>query len=88
MRVRLGAYLRLSRLMFFHIIRMFASHVSTARCDLFGVVRTDLSSPDYDRQLLSYPPADYLTCVYRAAEYQQTFDPSRRRYDYRVTQLG
>lgn len=54
-------------------------------CDLFCVVRTDISTADYERVTLSYAPTDYLTAVKRAARYQRTFDPSRKRYDYRVS---
>jgi len=56
-------------------------------CQLFCVVRTDMASPNWDRVVLSYPPADYMTCVHRAADYQRTFDPSRSRYDYRVAHV-
>ena len=61
---------------------MLASTVSRDFCQLFTVVRTDMRTGE--RKTLSYPPADYRTCVYRAHEYQQTFDPSRARYDWRV----
>lgn len=81
----LGAYPRLSLRVFFSIYKMFTSIVSRERCDLFCVVRTDTSTPNYERVVLNYPPSDYLTAVYRAAEYQQTFDPKRKRYDYRVS---
>ena len=53
-------------------------------CELFVVVRTDMSTPDWTRTTLTYAPTDYLTAVKRAASYQRTFDPNRARYDYRV----
>ena len=61
---------------------MFASIVTDERCDLFTVIRTDLVS--WDKVVLTYPPSDFMTAVYRAAHYQRTWDPSRERYDYRV----
>ena len=51
-------------------------------CELFTVVRTDLGT--YERTVLTYAPSDYLTAVRRAAWYQQTFDPAREHYDWRV----
>jgi len=61
---------------------MFASIVSSDRCQLYTVVRTDLLS--WDREVLTYPPTDYMTAVARALDYQHQFDPSLERYDYRV----
>jgi len=61
---------------------MFASIVSPERCELFCVMRTDMRTGE--RKVLTYPPADYRTCVYRAHEYQRTFDPMRSRFDWRV----
>ena len=60
---------------------MFASVVSTDRCDLFRVVRTDLHN--WDRIVLTYPATDYQTAVRRAAYFQQ-FWGQAGRYDYRV----
>ncbi len=57
-------------------------------CELFTVVRTDLQSDNYDRQNLSYAPRDYMSAVRLANHYQQTWDPSRERWDYRVTAAG
>jgi hypothetical protein len=62
---------------------MTVSLVTSQRCELFAVVRTDWLTDE--RRLLTYPPSDYLTAVHRAARYQRTFDPRRQRYDYRVT---
>ena len=62
---------------------MFASIVTSDRCQLYTVERTDLLS--WDRELLTYPPSDYMTAVRRALDYQREFDPSIERYDYRVT---
>jgi hypothetical protein len=56
--------------------------VTSERCTLFTVVRTDMSTGD--RVYLTYPPSDYLTAVYRAEHYQRTFDHKRERFDYRV----
>jgi len=61
---------------------MFASIVSSDRCQLYTVVRTDLLS--WDREVLTYPPTDYMTAVARSLDYQRQFDPSLERYDYRV----
>ena len=61
---------------------MFASTISSDRCQLYTVVRTDLLS--WDREVLTYPPTDYMTAVARALDYQRQFDPSLERYDYRV----
>ena len=60
---------------------MFASIVSPDRCQLFNVVRTDLRT--WETTTLTYPPSDMPTAVKRAAWYQQQFDPSYSRYDYR-----
>ena len=57
--------------------------VTSDRCQLYTVVRTDLLS--WDREVLTYPPSDYMTAVRRSLEYQQQFDPSLERYDYRVS---
>jgi len=72
--------------MYFAHIDMFASVVSRERCELFTVVRTDLAT--YEQRVLTYPPSDYLVAVHRAAEYQRTFDPGRKRVDYRVAHFG
>ncbi len=61
---------------------MSVSLVTQQRCDLFTVIRTDMQTGE--RVRLSYPPADYLTCVHRANDYQRTFDHHRQRYDWRV----
>ncbi len=61
---------------------MTVSTVTRERCELFCVVRTDMRTGE--RKTLTYSPSDYLTCVYRANEYQQTFDPMRSRFDWRV----
>ena len=61
---------------------MFASTISSDRCQLYTVVRTDLLS--WDREVLTYPPTDYMTAVARSLDYQRQFDPSLERYDYRV----
>ena len=61
---------------------MFASLVTPERCELFTVVRTDMRTGE--RKRLTYAPSDYRTAVYRANEYQQTFDPMRARFDWRV----
>ena len=61
---------------------MSVSYVSPDRCQLFTVIRTCLST--WDRDVLTYPPSDFMTAVNRAAWYQQQFDPDRQRYDYRV----
>ena len=60
---------------------MFASTVSTDRCDLYRVVRTDLNT--WERTLLSYPPCSYQMAVKRARYYKQAFGQNGR-YDYRV----
>ena len=62
---------------------MFASVITEDRCDLFTVLRTNLST--YERVALSYPPTDFDTAVNRARIYQRSFDPEGTRYDYRVT---
>jgi len=54
-------------------------------CDLFTVVRTDMSSDNWERVTLSYGPSDYMCAVKRARYYQETFDPNRERFDYRVS---
>lgn len=61
---------------------MFASIVTPDRCQLYTVVRTDLLN--WDREVLTYPPSDYMSAVRRALDYQQEFDPAVERYDYRV----
>ena len=65
---------------------MFASIVTEDRCQLYTVIRTSLST--YDRQVLTYPPSDYMTAVKRAEWYQEMFDPSREHYDWRVHMCG
>ena len=61
------------------------SYVARERCQLYTVIRTDMKSELWDRELmLTYPPSDFMTAVARAAEYQRRFDPTRERYDYRV----
>ena len=62
---------------------MFASIVTEDRCELFTVLRTNLST--YERVALSYPPTDFDTAVRRARIYQESFDSQRTSYDYRVT---
>ena len=59
--------------------------VTNDRCDLFQVLRTDLST--WDRVALTYPPSDFITAVKRAEHYQRTFDPSRSRWDYRCSHV-
>jgi len=61
---------------------MTVSVVTQQRCELFTVVRTDMRTGE--RKTLTYPPCDYLTAVYRANDYQRTFDPMRARFDWRV----
>ena len=63
---------------------MTVSHVSNECCQLYTVMRTDMSTPDWDREELSYPPRDFMSAVALAADYQRRFDPDRKRYDYRV----
>ena len=58
------------------------------QCDLFTVVRTDVTTTPWERVELSYPPSDFMTAVGRAAYYQRTFDPRSERYDYRVHMCG
>ena len=65
---------------------MFASVITDDRCDLFTVLRTDVVTNDCVS--LTYPPSDFPTAVRRARVYQQSFDPARTRYDYRVTSCG
>ena len=60
--------------------------VTNESCDLFQVLRTDLSN--WDQIPLTYPPSDFITAVRRARYYQQTFDPGRSRWDYRVDFVG
>ena len=61
---------------------MFASTVTNARCQLYTVMRTDLTT--YERIELTYPRTDYWTAIKRARDYQATFDPDMEFYDYRV----
>ena len=61
---------------------MFASIITDDRCELYTVIRTDLTT--WDRVVLTYPPSDFATAVKRAAAYQRNFDHKRERYDYRV----
>lgn len=65
---------------------MFASIITDDRCDLYTIMRTDLTT--WDRVVLTYPPSDFMTAVRRAAHYQRTWDPSRARWDYRVHQCS
>ena len=65
---------------------MFASIVTDARCELYTVIRTNLRTRDKD--VLTYAPTDYLSAVKRAEWYQQTFDPAREHYDWRVHMCG
>ena len=65
---------------------MFASIVSPDRCQLYTVLRTNLST--WDREVLTYPPSDFATAVERAAWYQRMFDPTREHYDWRVHMCG
>ena len=58
--------------------------VGTHFCQLYTVMRTDMSTPNWDRVVLTYPLSDFMTAVKRADHYQKTFDPKRERYDYRV----
>ena len=62
------------------------SVVTNQRCQLFVVVRTDLST--CERRVLTYAPRDYLSAVKLAAKYQRTFDPKHTRWDYRVGNAG
>ena len=57
--------------------------VTSERCTLFTVIRTDMWTGD--RVYLTYPPSDYMTAVRRAEHYQRTFDHKRERFDYRVS---
>ena len=57
------------------------SHVSRERCDLFKVVRTNLTT--WNRQVLSYPPTDYATAVAMARHFKQELG-NEEGYDYRV----
>ena len=66
----------------FLCLYIFNMLVTDARCDLFQVLRTDLSN--WDQIPLTYPPSDFITAVRRAQYYQQTYDPGRSRWDYRV----
>jgi hypothetical protein len=61
---------------------MFASYVSRDHCQLYNVVRTDMQTGEVI--VLRYPPSDMQTAVHRAAYYQQEFDPTFSRYDYRM----
>ena len=61
----------------------FASIVTRDCCQLYCVLRTDLT--DRSKIRLTYPPSDYMTAVRRAEIYQQEFDPEYKRYDYRVS---
>lgn len=63
---------------------MLASTVTSERCELFCVVRTDMSTPDWTRVRLPYAPRDYMGAVKLAAKHQSIFDPHRARFDYRV----
>lgn len=54
-------------------------------CELFSVVRTDMSTPDWDRTVLSYPARSYRHALAIAEDYQRRFDPARKRWDYRPT---
>ena len=64
---------------------VFASYVARDFCELYTVIRTDHSTDPWTREVqLTYPPSDFMSAVRRAEYYQQTFDPHRTRYDYRV----
>ena len=61
----------------------FASIVTDDCCQLYQVVRTNLHT--WEKDILTYPPSDFMPAVERAAWYQRTFDPQREHYDWRVT---
>ena len=61
---------------------MFASTVTSDRCQLFYVERTDLMT--YDTCRVDGPPSDYMTAVANARDIQELFDPDYEYYDYRV----
>ena len=61
---------------------MFASIVTRDCCQLYTVIRTCKGT--FDKTVLTYPPSDYMTALRRAEWYQQTFDPSREHYSWRV----
>ena len=67
--------------MFFDITTLFASIVSSDCCQLYTVERTDLETGEV--VTLTYPPSDMATAVHRAALYQQEFDPTFSRWDWR-----
>ena len=77
----LAVYQRLSSSVFFLITQML---VTTQRCTLYVVVRTDTSTSPWEQRVLTYAPRDYLSAVKLAAKYQREFDPNHTRYDYRV----
>ena len=77
----MAAYQQLSLLVFFKLTAML---VTNQRCTLYVVVRTDMSTPTWERRVLTYKPRDYLSAVKLAAKYQREFDPNHTRYDYRV----
>mgnify|MGYP000695058088 CR=1 FL=1 len=58
--------------------------IESQSCDLYTVMRTDMSTPNWDRVVLPYAPSDFMTAVKLAAKHQQIFDPTHARYDYRV----
>ena len=57
-------------------------------CQLFTVVRTDMSTTPWTMQELPYAPRSFMNAVSLAAIYQRRFDPDKRRYDYRVSMAG
>ena len=65
---------------------MFASIVTEQRCQLYSVIKTNLST--YEREVLPIAPRDFMPAVNTAAEYQRKFDPQREHYDFRVHMCG
>lgn len=61
---------------------MFSSTVTSDRCQLFYVERTDLMT--YDTCAVVGSSSDYTTAVARARSIQELFDPEYEYYDYRV----
>ena len=59
--------------------------MSNVLCDLFSIVRTDMSTPDWDQVILTYPPRSFEDASAIAMDYQRRFDPKRERWDYRPT---
>ncbi len=60
--------------------------MSAQLCVLYVVNRTDLET--FEVKQLSYAPTDFLNARERARYYQRTFDPQRKRFDYRVAMVG